>query len=293
MRRLMIVGVAVLALVGCEKSGMVGDEPDRVDQFAANYPTVGTGGTDMTAELWVKPAVAAGADAPCTADGDTALRSASTHNYAYPDQPTVPVFRIMSSRWVIGLAWDGDVWFTVGEGGLEIPDNPETVPQPVCTTLAGNGVRDGQWHHIAVTRRLDGSVRIWVDGKLAAEGALRAGDLSKPDPQGGNVEVQVGGTEINDGVIWEFGPPDLYSGSVDEVRLSSTRRYTSTTFTVPTTHFTTDALTDRLWHFDGTLTAASGRQYVPDSSENPKGLGALYVQDNNGSQPLSYDSPFA
>lgn len=95
---------------------------------------------------------------------------------------------------------------------------------------------DEQWHHLAMT--MDGSfVRLWVDGKLARVAASSADFLTGAGP------LSIGG---------QFFDPtgDWTGGGIDEVRISSSIRY-STPFTPPTAPFVLDRDTIALFHLSG------------------------------------------
>lgn len=90
-----------------------------------------------------------------------------------------------------------------------------------------------QWYHIAGT--YDGSVlRIFVNGTLAGSQAAT-----------GNVDQTTNPFYIGSA----DGAGDIFNGSIDEVRLSSTARYTAG-FSRPTAPWTPDAATRGLWHLD-------------------------------------------
>ena len=103
---------------------------------------------------------------------------------------------------------------------------------------------DGNWHHIAGT--LDGSnIGLWFDGVLAASGS------TSTDWSGNTKDLHLGGDPASEGL----------NGTIDEVRISNTARYTSN-FS-PATSFTSDGNTVALWHLnDGSGTSAA------DSSGN-------------------------
>ena len=112
-----------------------------------------------------------------------------------------------------------------------------------------NDVLDGRWHHVAVQRAVaTGRLEIYVDGILRANETGPSGDISLP----------AGTTGINRRLVIGAEKHDLsndfpsYEGLLDEVRLSSVRRYTTNPFTPATSPFTSDGSTAALYHFDGT-----------------------------------------
>ncbi len=100
----------------------------------------------------------------------------------------------------------------------------------------GNGaVQVNQWSHLAVT--YDGVESIcWVNGKKTATDKTNSGN------------IVASGDPFNVG--WRpFGDHQPFSGTVDEVRVSSVVRYNKE-FKVPTTAFMVDGDTAILLHFD-------------------------------------------
>ena len=144
-------------------------------------------------------------------------------------------------------------------------------------TICGTSVvADGGWHHVAVQRRrINGEMSLYVDGLLEARAAGPAGDISYPDdgipanqcggPCNNSDPYLVMGAEKHD-VGSEF---PSYDGWLDEVRLSTTLRY-SAEFTPPSTPFEPDASTVALWHFD----AGTGQTLV-DSSPHANAHGLI------------------
>lgn len=117
-----------------------------------------------------------------------------------------------------------------------------------CTALAGDGVLDGAWHHVAVQRTGGAQLEIWVDGLRRARVDGPTGDLSYPNGAAGARPADpflVLGAEKHD-----VGPAyPSFAGKVDELRVSSARRY-RTAFAVPTAPFAADGATVGLYHFD-------------------------------------------
>jgi hypothetical protein len=109
-------------------------------------------------------------------------------------------------------------------------------------------VLDGHWHHIAVTRRArSGTLRIFVDGVLDAEGTGPTGNVSYRDGRSGAPKdpFLVIGAEKHDA-----GPAfPSFAGWVDEIRISKGIRYQEN-FTRPRAPFSPDADTVGLYHLD-------------------------------------------
>ena len=106
-------------------------------------------------------------------------------------------------------------------------------------------LRDGVWHHIAVTREADNYFRLYLDGVLK-------------DTSSTTYTTNLN----NDGDVYIAAYPgsptdDRYSGSMDDIRLSNTARYTAD-FTPPTRRLTSDANTKLLLNGDQ-VTIAEGK----------------------------------
>ncbi len=108
---------------------------------------------------------------------------------------------------------------------------------------------DGRWHHVAATRAEAGDLRLFVDGRLVAEGAGAPGDMSYRDGRGtdypGSDPYLVLGAEKHDAGS-DF---PSFNGWLDELRVSNTVRYTAD-FDVPAAAFEPDAQTVGLFHMD-------------------------------------------
>ncbi len=117
-------------------------------------------------------------------------------------------------------------------------------------TLCGtNDVADSEWHHIAITRSFDGTLRIMIDGVLDAEATGPSGDISYPNnrpPLHPNDPYLVIGAEKFD---LDLDTHPSFSGWMDEVRISNIVRY-SENFSIPTEPFIPDENTVALYHFD-------------------------------------------
>ena len=120
-------------------------------------------------------------------------------------------------------------------------------------SAALRGWRKGLWRHVAFQWKLADagrtSMALFIDGKLASDQCR--GSSKQPNDQPLKVKtlslpIQIGA--MNTG----FRPAD---GAVDELRISSVRRY-SGDFT-PARRLDPDALTLALFHFDGSLDAAA------------------------------------
>jgi glucose/arabinose dehydrogenase len=216
-------------------------------------PPADVGATDFTIELWVRgrasenpaPAVSCGANVAWI--NGHVLLDRDRYN-----QDRKFGLSIAGGRLVFGVSGAG------------------TGDRTICGT---SGVLDDRWHHVAVQRRRsDGRLWLYVDGVKEAEADGPDGDVSYPDagvpgpfcggsPCTNSDPFLVIGAEKHDA-----GPAyPSFSGWVDEVRISTTLRYTSS-FTRPAQAFAPDAQTAALYHFD----EGSGNAIV-DSSGAPGG----------------------
>lgn len=119
-------------------------------------------------------------------------------------------------------------------------ENGDLTLFPVLNLEAG-------WHHLAVffnEEAIPGKdiTGIYLDGSLEA---------THTDPNWGQV--------LDSSTPLYLGHPSSnpFGGWIEEVRLSSIVRYTSSDFTVPQQHFEPDEFTRALWHFDETLGSTS------------------------------------
>ena len=146
--------------------------------------------------------------------------------------------------WTLYYAADGRVFFYV-----RTPDNSGYVQ---ATAPAGT-IRAGSWQHVAgVIDPTAKVVSVYVDGTRRASVAYTYA----------GARVGAARLGINGGPI-AGGAQYVGDATIDEVRISSTARYTAASYTVPTTAFTADALTVGLYHLDeGTGATAA------DSSAN-------------------------
>ncbi|HAJ37862.1 MAG TPA: hypothetical protein DCL15_19505, partial [Chloroflexi bacterium] len=165
------------------------------------------------------------------------------------------------------------------------------------TTLCGSRVVvDGQWHHVAAIRRLDGFMQLFIDGEPDGSVQSVAGDASYRDNRStinpADPYLVFGAEKHDAGLLLD--PPDVtaypsFSGLLDEVRLSTTARYIAA-FAPPTTPFVTDGATAALYHFDagpigactGVVVDASGAVGGPSDGVCAYGgasTGPVYVTD--------------
>ncbi len=263
--------------------GSAGDNfvfPDRVK--IPNTPTsvsANLGVTDFTIEFWMR-ATAAENPAPAIPCGP-GIAWVNGNILIDRDRFNQP------RKFGIALLGGSIAWGVSSDNGYTL-----------CGTTS---VLDDQWHHVAVQRRrADGVLTIWVDGALDATSPPSTPDLdvSYPDSPGpGNFCSSEGGSGssscINSDPFLVLGAEKHgfdginYSGHLDEIRLSTSLRYTAN-FAVPTQEFADDAETVALYHFD----EASGST-LGDASAGAN-TGVIFFGGTAPAGPVwSGESPFA
>lgn len=160
--------------------------------------------------------------------------------------------------------WDGDFGdfgVSLFRDGVAFGVSRGTTGGGVC---GGGNLATGAWTHVAVTRRSsDGQLQIFVNGRLRATGPGPTGNVSYRNgratqyPQSDPFLV-IGAEKHN--VV-----PPLFTGLLDEVRVSTSVRYGSD-FTRPSQPFVSDSSTAALYHFD-----EGQGDVIGDSSEAPGG----------------------
>ncbi|HHW88836.1 MAG TPA: LamG domain-containing protein [Chloroflexi bacterium] len=197
--------------------------------------------------------------------------------------------------WITGnIVFDRDIYFAGDYGDFGIALNSGKVAFGLSvgssgTTLCGNRtVADNQWHHVAVTRRTNGSMAIFVDGQPDGSTIGAAGDASYRDGRSVNGNtwdpyIVLGAEKHDAGSAYPS-----FNGWLDELRISNTVRYTAA-FTPPASPFATDGATMALYHFDeGTGTSVAD---VSGASGGPSN-GALRVGGDPVGPVWSGESPF-
>jgi hypothetical protein len=202
---------------------------DRVKIPLEDRP-VNIGATDTTIEWWMRANPGENATAVCT-PGES--------NWIFGNS----VF----DRDIVGPGDFGDWGISLRGGRLAFGVNNGTVGVGICGTT---DLTDGVWHHVAVTRRLaDGQLQIFVDGQLDGGDIGPPGNISyrsgRPTSFPASEPFLVIGAEKHDaGALFPS-----FRGWIDEVRLSTTVRYTGN-FVRPSQPFTPDPETAALYHFD-------------------------------------------
>ena len=218
---------------GREDDGRVKIEIDRVG-FNHPGPAVDVGAGDFTIEFWLRAK---------ERDNRKLLREcgegiAWIHGNIILDRDRYGLSRkygisLLGGRPAFGVSGDGDL-----------------------TLCARRSILDGDWHHLAFTRRRDnGEMSVFVDGRLQARQRGPTGDLSYPDngipaahcdgPCVYSDPFLVIGAEKHDAGPEYFG----FAGSMDELRFSDVVRYEES-FEVPVAPFVADMDTVALYHFD-------------------------------------------
>jgi uncharacterized protein YjdB len=188
---------------------------------------VDVGATDFTIEFWLRGRAADNTEGavPCGLSTDAWIEGNIVLDRDRFTQPRDYGLALLNGRVAFGIRTASDVAYTL------------------CGTTS---VLDDQWHHIAVTRRITGDLALFLDGQLEASATGPAGDLSYPDGAGSGPDP----TLVLAAEKWDVGAQyPGFRGQLDELRLSTTVRYTSA-FTRPSRRFTPDAQTAALYHFD-------------------------------------------
>lgn len=214
------------------------------DLDRVKIPLAGAGGTslpvnvgsgDFTIEFWIKGTLLDNPTTPCT-----------------PGQ-------LPKDDWINGaIVIDRDVFGDGDYGDFGIALFGGRVAFGVArgaggATLCGAvNVLDGNWHHVAVTRRrADGEMKLFVDGEL---------DRQIPADTGTSLDVSY---RVGRSTAYPLSDPFLvlgaekhnlagyksFRGLLDELRLSTVVRYPGN-FLRPTAPFVVDGNTAALYHFD-------------------------------------------
>jgi len=289
MRRLLliaIVGVLVASTVApaaAESDSSIrlfGNGVDDIDRVkiridepgAAGGPPADIGATDITIEFWVKGTIQENQSGQISCSGNNWING------------NIVVDRDrFNQQQAYGVSF--------GAGYLAFGIDGESS----ATACSSSVVLDGEWHHIALQRRIsDGWMWIYVDGFQEAEIHGPHGDISYPDDGvpgnfcGGPCDnsdpfIVIGAEKHDAGSAYPS-----FSGWFDELRLSTTLRY-SADFIPQSSPFATDAMTAALYHFDeGSGTVAGDSSGAPGGPSN----GELKVGGNPVGPLWSSDTPF-
>ncbi len=242
---------------------------DRVKiPLDAPHRPVDVGATDFTIEFWMRALPDANASGPCAGGQDTWING-----------------NIMFDRDIFGTGDYGDYGISLYGGRIAFGVATSTASRTIC---GATFVADGQWHHIAVTRRYgDGQLSIFVDGVLDGQASGPMGDISYRNgrtAQWPNEPYLVIGAEKHD---YDRTAYPSFNGWIDEVHISNALRYTAP-FARPTQPFTPDALTVALYHFDeGAGLIVNDTSGAVDGPAN----GTLFVDPTSGGPAWSTETP--
>lgn len=192
---------------------------------------VNIGAADFTLEFWLRFASGENNSGSCTEGNDTWIYG-----------------NIIFDRDIFGAPDYGDFGVSLYGGRIAFGVHNGTSGLTICgnTILSAN-----TWHHIAVARRINGEMRIFVNGMLDRQASGPIGDISyrvgRSITNGWvNEPFLVIGAEKHD---YDPNTYPSFSGWIDEVRISNLARYGSN-FTPPNTPFTSDINTLGLYHLD-------------------------------------------
>ena len=150
------------------------------------------------------------------------------------------------------------------------------VPGITTLTTAASTITRGAWHHIAVVR-YSGIIKIYINGTLRATAA---------NTSTVNYSLNAESVRIGD---WDSqGGNQLQNAFVDEIRVSTTARYT-TSFTPTTTAFTTDPYTTLLMHFEENARYDTSGAVMVNTATKLLGTGALWFNKAALTVNSSYD----
>lgn len=224
------------------------------------------GATDFTIEFWLRAAPGANGSPACQPGNDTWVNG-----------------NIIVDRDIFNAGDYGDYGISLYGGRIAFGVNNGSSGSTLC---GATNVANNQWRHIAVVRVRDtGLMQIYVDGALDGSVTGPTGDVSyrngRPTNRPNDPYIVIGAEKHDYGAAYPS-----FSGWVDELRLSTVRRYNGS-FTPATSPFTPDSDTAALYHFD----EGSG-SVVNDSSG-----GGSHGTRNFGGSPAgpvwSAETPFA
>jgi hypothetical protein len=189
---------------------------------------------------------------------------------------------IVVDRDVFGDGDLGDFGLSLMQGRVAFGVSLGSSGATACGTI---DLRDGLWHHVAVTRAsAGGQLRVFVDGLVDGSVTGPVGDVSYRDGRS---------------TPWPFDPflvlgnekhfgPEAYSGWMTMLRVSNTVRYAAP-FVRPSTPFVTDAATVALYPF-----AEGAGAVLGDTAAQAGGPsnGVIRVGGAAAGPAWSPDSPF-
>jgi hypothetical protein len=226
------------------------------------------GSSDFTIEWWMKSIPGENNTGSCTPGGENWASGNHILDRSVHDEDG-------SGEYGVSLA-DGRIAFGINNG---------TESDTLCGVT---DVADGDWHHVAITRGLDGSMRIFIDGTLDAETSGPSGGISYPDD---HVETHPNDPYLVIGA--EKFDLDLilypsFSGWIDEIHASNILRYVED-FTPSTEPVFPDGSSVALYHFD----EGTG-DFINDTSGSWSGPsnGTMFFGGDPAGPEWSTDTPF-
>jgi hypothetical protein len=154
----------------------------------------------------------------------------------------------------------------------EMPD----VAGITTLTTAANTITRNSWQHIAVVR-YNGTIKIWINGNLKATSASAS-----------TVDYSLNGNAVRIGDWDSQGGNQLQATYVDEIRVSTTARYTDYFFS-PTTAFATDPYTTLLMHFEENARYDTSGSVSVNTLVKKLGTAALWFNRGALTANASYD----
>lgn len=190
---------------------------------------VNVGAQDFTVEFWLRFTPGSNTSPACTPGDDTWIYG-----------------NIIVDRDIFGTPDYGDFGISLAGGRIAFGVHNGSQGLTICgaTVLSPN-----TWHHVACTRSVTGTMRIFLNGAVDASANGPSGNISyRPGRSTSwpNDPFVVFAAEKHD---YDPSTYPSFSGWLDEVRFSSVVRYT-TNFTPPSQPFTPDSATVALYHFD-------------------------------------------
>lgn len=209
---------------------------DRV-KIPVRNTAANIGATDFTIEFWLNATLTANRSSTCTEGNDTWITG-----------------NIILDRDIFNTPSYGDFGVSLAGGRIAFGLHNGSQGMTICSPA---NIADGQWHHVAVSRRAsDGMMYIHIDGVLSRSYDGPNGNISYNNTRTTtwpNDPFLVIGAEKHD---YDPSTYPSYAGLFDELRVSSSLRY-SGNFSRPGTPFSYDASTILLYHFDETGTPAT------------------------------------
>lgn len=224
-----------LRVFGTGKNGI-----DRAEIQIDPHVPADIGAGSFTIELWIRrDPLATLVAGPCSATGDGWVAG-----------------NVILDRDVRGTAMNGEFGLSLVGGKLAFGFTRGGQSVGIC----GAATVASGWNHVAITRDgTSGAIVLYLEGAVDGMATGPTGDASYANGAQGDAKdpyLVIGAEKFDLG-----GMHPAFSGWVDELRLSTTVRYTAT-FELATAPFEVDADTAALYHFDdgdgATLSEARG-----------------------------------